>query len=385
MDALPPSECMRRRIESLDYLRGLLAVGVLAYHYSAWSTLRGPLLLESLLNKTGIYAVLSFYVISGISFGYVYIGLRARHWELVAFWSKRFFRLAPLYWFAMVGVLLQTLPAMLHGRSPDLPSSAQLVTNATLTFGIIHPRWYMVTGGWSIGNEMAYYIAFPLVILALRRSPWLYALILLSAVGIAGSFAFRWLDPSRPLADQWATYINPFSHLYLFVAGVGIAHFIGRFGPLPRRPAWTAVAGLFIVYLLLPLRGDNVAIVTGLPWVAYSSLCIAFCAVISLTPLALPIGFHRPLAWVGQASYSVYLLHPLAYAFATMALRYLGVASRLRIVVVAVLLTFAVSRVVYRRLEMPMIEVGRRYASRWSADLGRLAQDSAGAVAPLGE
>ena len=66
-EAKPP------RIEALDYLRGLLAVGVLAYHYHHWSvgnashtgptTGQGLGWAEDLLMKLGLYGVASFYVL----------------------------------------------------------------------------------------------------------------------------------------------------------------------------------------------------------------------------------------------------------------------------------------------------------------------------------
>ncbi len=64
---LPPS-----RVESLDYLRGLLAVSVMIYHYVAWSGVE--LGADTVLGRLGIYSVSTFYILSGLSLGLVYRG-----------------------------------------------------------------------------------------------------------------------------------------------------------------------------------------------------------------------------------------------------------------------------------------------------------------------
>jgi exopolysaccharide production protein ExoZ len=59
-----------KRLESLDYLRGLMAVSVMAFHYVSWSFVKPGA--DSLLGKLGIYAVSIFYILSGVSLSFVY-------------------------------------------------------------------------------------------------------------------------------------------------------------------------------------------------------------------------------------------------------------------------------------------------------------------------
>lgn len=357
----------RHRIDSIDYLRGLLALGVMLYHYQSWSGVSAPAPLESFLMKSGIYAVLSFYIISGISFGYVYGSMTIDRSAMAEFWTKRFFRLAPLYWLAMLGMMGLFVVYTLRGVNPSWPSMAELAANLTLTFGVIDPGLYMVIGGWSIGNEMAYYVMFPVVLLALRHSFRAYLGVLGLSVGCALVFSLYLLDDARTLSEQWTTYINPLSHLYLFVAGVGIAPLLNRFGRLSPGVGYAASALLIACYALLPIGVDQISIVTGIPWVAFSAICVCLCAVVYLTPMQLPPRVHHPLAWLGQASYSVYLLHPLVYRWIVPAFGLAGIESVPVAALFAIPITLAVAHVVYRRLEVPMVEVGRKSAIRLGA------------------
>ena len=370
-DPLSPTSTVPRppprpRIESIDHLRGVLAVSVMLYHITSWAHVALPTLFERFLFRSGIYAVLSFYVVSGISFGYVYGGMRLNPPELVEFWVKRFFRLAPLYWFAMVGVI-GLAAVKTFGRDAPFPySAAELALNATLTFGVLDPAAAMVTGGWSIGNEMAYYVVFPFVVAASRRWRWSRGPIVVASVAIGAPFAWLWIVPTATLGAQWTTYIHPLSHLFYFVAGVVVSLSLA-----PARFSSAAAAGtlvvLLVAYTLGPGGGDQASIVTNAPWAFYSLLCVAACAVVYAAAIDLPRPLSSLLGWLGCASYSVYLLHPLVYRALTLLhpqhpwLRVLG----------SVAITLLLSHVVYHRVELPMIDAGRRLAPRLAARFGR--------------
>ena len=89
-------EVFMKRIESLDYLRGLMALSVMIYHYISWGA--GPIGSEHLLGKLGIYAVSMFYILSGLSLGLVYYGRITSASDIGSFMIKRVFRIFPLFW-----------------------------------------------------------------------------------------------------------------------------------------------------------------------------------------------------------------------------------------------------------------------------------------------
>src|SRR5689334_7988737 len=229
-----------QRIHAIDYLRGLFATSILVYHFSTWAGYNGPGV--SVLHKLGIYAVCAFYVISGISFGYIYRRLELRWADVYRFTIKRFFRLWPLYTLACVATLLF--------ERHNLPSPLWIILNLTLTFGFINPVAYLPDGGWSIGNEMVFYLLFPVAIYAMRRQRWAFMLFLLASVGVACWFAFVRLDPTRSLGSQWPQYVRPENHLFLFLSGVLVA---GGIGAISLRPILSYVVLLSSVGLFVAL------------------------------------------------------------------------------------------------------------------------------------
>ena len=365
---------MRHRIETVDYLRGLFALSILAYHYYTWGGLYAGPLGDSVLTRLGIYGVSAFYVISGISFGYVYRDLRIGAGDFASFYVKRLFRLAPLYSLAVAGMLGFALLSRMRGGVEALPSPTTVLLNLTLAFGVLAPGAYLPVGGWSIGNEVAFYLAFPLAVAALRGGPVRFALVLAASVGAALYFAFGVLTPARPLTAQWDAYINPLNQGFLFVAGVGVSAGIGRVALSPRI-SYAMLALFAAAFALLPSGRDQSSIVAGLPRLLFSAICIGICTVGAVGRLPLPRLLDRALSVLGAMSYSVYLLHPLVYRGASAVLTRLGAAQL--VVACAVALTLAAAWLVYRMIEAPMIRVGKRVAVRCRAAVERRTGHSA--------
>ena len=339
------------RIHTIDYLRGLFALSILVYHYATWGGYAR--FGTSVLHKLGIYAVCAFYVISGISFGYIYRRLRPNWAGVWSFAIKRFFRLWPLYAIATLGAILLALPAR--------PKLSWILANLTLTFGLIKPTAYFAAGGWSIGNEVAFYCLFPAAIILLRKSQWAFLPFFATSLGVAWWYAFVRLDPTHTLASQWAVYIRPENHLFLFLAGVLVSSWIGKISLLP----WVSYLALILaalIFVLLPLGEDEISIVTLWPRFAYGAICIAVCAIGALGRWPLPENADRALEWLGLTSYSIYLLHPIVY---------LSLERVVRQPVITALIALPVSLLtahwVYRKIEAPIIRVGKSVAARGSA------------------
>jgi len=58
------------RLNSLDYLRGIAAFGIMIYHYSSWTF--GRFHADNFMGRVGVYGVAIFYVLSGLTLFHVY-------------------------------------------------------------------------------------------------------------------------------------------------------------------------------------------------------------------------------------------------------------------------------------------------------------------------
>jgi len=126
------------RIESLDYLRGIMALCVMIYHLTVWNLYN--LDASTLLGRLGIYAVSIFFILSGLS-----IAIANSHFIIdikssIAFYIRRIFRIYPLLWVCIIAVVL---PSILKGR--EIPSLKILLLNFTTLFGFIAPTEYINT------------------------------------------------------------------------------------------------------------------------------------------------------------------------------------------------------------------------------------------------
>lgn len=145
----------------LDYLRGIMAICVLVYHYSMWSNIDWFYPLDQTLSRLGIYAVCTFYVISGASLAYVYAHKTVNFDFIREFTIKRFFRIAPLFWIVTTATIM--LRAYRHYNIDGefiIPDTISILLNYTLTFSWLDHDNYIATGAWSIGNEFVFTLSF---------------------------------------------------------------------------------------------------------------------------------------------------------------------------------------------------------------------------------
>lgn len=360
---------MKYRIEALDYLRGVLAASVMLYHYYSWSgSPQGAGVVGSvvhdLLYKLGIYGVCSFYVLSGISLGYVYREMTLDRVSLRDFAIKRFFRIAPLYWLAsLLALAIPVAVYLFRGDGTSLPSATTLVLNFSLLFSFVAPTEYIPVGGWSIGNELTFYAAFPLLVLGLRRGGLVAVLALVAAILPGVYVAFLVMTPRLDLSSQWAIYVNPLNHFFLFAAGVGIARLHGVAPSLSGRKASLALLVLLVAFVIYPLGGHQIAIVTGGARLYFSAICLAAGAVCLLMRAEVPRPLHVGLSLLGATSYSVYLLHSVVFAFVRRGLGLLEVGNAVAVVAASIPLTLVFSYLSYQHVERRLMRTAKRFTS----------------------
>jgi peptidoglycan/LPS O-acetylase OafA/YrhL len=294
-------QIVQNRLHGLDYLRGLAALGIMIYHYSSWSF--GEQDASSFLGKVGIYGVAIFYILSGQTLAYVYSAALQPNWISAGdFYRKRVLRIFPLLWAATL------ISIALSKRIPNIPD---VVLNLTGLFSLFSWDKYFATGAWSIGNELAFYVAFPTVLFLTYQNRVINLLLAIGALALFMYFSFGALQPEIALGSQWRIYTNPLNQFSFFLSGV----FIGRFiSPSKIKASLSLIAGVvgLALFVLIPAGGGAIQLVTGWHRVLFATSCILICLSFFRTASARAI-IDKPLALLGQISYSLYLLHPIIY------------------------------------------------------------------------
>ena len=324
------------------------------YHYVSWSY--GHLDAGSALGRLGIYGVSIFYVLSGLTLYLVYSEASLNTAQLKDFFIKRVARIFPLFW-------LVTVLVVLINRNPVSPWV--LFLNFSGLFGFLDWDAGLATGIWSIGNELVFYAFFPLFMFLARKSKIGFISLALVITLLFALFAFVFLTPDKSLAEQWSMYVNPLNQVFLFLAGFLIGYYNGVVKSKTVNIFVLIISiGLFIVH---PYNGDPVGIVSQwnrLFFTLYSiGICMSF----------YNLNFHfsgfigRGLSFLGESTYSVYLLHPIVWTIIFSITKRISVYKPVPVsmqILLSVVATLIISGFIYNWFEKYFIRKGKVFSKK---------------------
>ena len=267
--------------------------------------------------------------------------------QAMEFLQKRFVRVIPLYWLALLWTNKRVLWA--GTADPNLWKDFVFLPRFHPVYaGAIFPS---LVPGWSINYEVFFYLLFAVSLLA---ASWRFAW--LSAILIALVFA-------APLAGTSAPGLFYTSSVLLeFVLGIGVYSLWATGWPRPRRGVLLALG--IVGFLLLGIENSDA--VRG--WLdGPCAALIVWCCVLGLQ--GVKSGWlHR----LGDASYSIYLVHLASFAVPNAVLHRLGIEQP-----TAWNVAFAMSAhiagaivaglVIHRIVERPLL----RLMKHWIGRIGR--------------
>ncbi|MFJ2687982.1 acyltransferase family protein [Pseudomonas sp. NPDC087342] len=287
------------RYGSIDGLRGYLAFGVFVHHsIITWIFLRTGIIdfpPSNFYSQLGQGSVALFFMITGFLF-WSRLLAQGRNHDWLAFAVSRLFRLYPLYLPLMVIVFV----SVFYLQNWELKDSGVRLAGqilAWLTFDRPDVNQYHQTGmlisnvTWTLGYEVFFYLALPLAgMVFIYRGNWLQ--VVLCLIGIYALYQ----------VVGWEHSLKK-HFLASFLGGIGAAYWVRR----PQLVAWsqTRLAGIIALIALA---------------IAFTAYSRAF----SLMPLLLLSVFFvivasghtlfgalkpRSIRWLGEISYSTYLLH----------------------------------------------------------------------------
>jgi len=295
----------QRRLPELDGIRGLACIAVVLFHayptspfFWAWST---PDL---------------FFVLSGFLITTIILRQRDSDGFLLSYYLRRGFRIWPLYYLTLAGVLLVNHFSASGWPTTGMASHLLFLQNCQIYFGTPPPPFiHTFSPSWTVAVEEQYYLIWPLLLLWLgRRSvPYLAAsllaisligrLILPDAIDLLGTrgdgLAFgcflAWLVQTRgsPTSNRKVQRV-------IWIAGVTggiyVSVYLLRFGIDPH-PQWisTCFTGFSLLFFGI----------------------IGLCIINSGAPLLAPLR-HPVVRWFGTISYAMYMFHlPIMTYFPT--------------------------------------------------------------------
>jgi peptidoglycan/LPS O-acetylase OafA/YrhL len=308
------------QINALTSLRFFAALLVVVFHHGQSAFKSAPLWCQSLI-KGGYVGVPFFFVLSGFILAYNYLpDARAGILDNRRFWLARFARIYPAY----AAALLLSAPLLLSALWQTQPAGdalSRLGLQAVLCFGLVQawiPQWAFSWNGpaWSLSVEAFFYFAFPYLVKQLStKGRWTLLFGFFCGVGalIGTGQLFQWNVVAS--AQRVLGWTNPVLWLALFVLGIcmGDLHLqrsVAASKTSPR-PIWIGVVTVALMALIL------LAVTSSLQRRSQLLLCYAVtipCALLiySLAKRGNPISRWldwRGLVLLGEASYSLYILH----------------------------------------------------------------------------
>jgi len=302
------------RLNALTGLRCFAAVNIVLFHFSnpQWFGLLAPVV------NAGYVSVSYFILLSGFVLGYNY-NARARAGELdrVRFWKARFTRIYPIYLLSLllsVGALAQEYRSHTHAMF-----WAGLALTPLLLQGWIPAiATFMNTPAWTMSAESFYYVIFPWLARWKRPSrlaPHLWKMAGVWALGLVPGLLYMAFSPDKIAHPDrwsygtwlWALKYTPYAHVASFVFGVMLAELDELVSRDNRWRLWLGLVGFAGIYGLLTLGSlvPYAIMHDGLLMPLFACIVLGLAGENRLSNV---LGW-RPLVFVGEASYCLYLLH----------------------------------------------------------------------------
>ena len=302
------------KLATVNGLRAFAILAVMYHHTGAWPS-EGPFLPWTTLSigpilHNGWTGVNLFFILSGFVLFLPYAkGTRnlATFGDATTFYRRRFWRLMPAYYVAALVLLVVTYFA-------DHPVSFGRESLSLLTFSFVFSRYSFGPGYnpalWSLGVEVLFSLAFPLLIIAVRRfGIWRLLWVVLVTTLIARAVGRLW---SPQFECPHAISDNITGRLDEFVLGMVVAHLYVRdlIGVRARHlllPGIALILAAWFGYDGCRTRSWQVVLTAPLNNVLDAGLCAVLLAALSGRGVAVRFLSFVPLQVVGMMCYSLYL------------------------------------------------------------------------------
>jgi peptidoglycan/LPS O-acetylase OafA/YrhL len=352
-----PKRKPAQNIPALTGLRFFLAAWVVLHHLASKrmmleaSVQALPVAVQNIAHR-GYLAVGVFFILSGFVLARSYAATPWNRANLLRFGAGRLARVYPIYLVSLIMISPFIFEDLVSPGRPGVLSQAKPWLLADYWFvlqgwtGPLPVQWN--TPAWSLSCELFFYLCFPLVVFLLARSGRT-GLTLAVVVALGAPFWFRWMA----VPSAW----RPIIHFADFLAGIAAASLYeqlqrSRFS-LRGRGYWLYAPAALIGVLLVANPGM-------VPRSIDLNSALRPLNVLVLTGLALGGGLPvqalsaRACVFLGQASYSIYILHiPLLWWYKRFWLYTSGILPQTASAAIYFGVVILVSSAAYLKVEVP--------------------------------
>lgn len=330
-----------KKIYSVQYLRGLAAVLVVvahSYDYSLPSHDADAL-------RLGILGVALFFVISG----FIMVTISGNgSFSAREFLWRRFLRVAPLYWIfttviAAAAALLPQLFKTTQFTWPHYILSLAFIPHISPEGDGVSP---ILSLGWTLNYEVYFYVLFSLLAFlasGLRVVSLTLILALMFIIGMLFS-----------VPAPWSFYTDKAPLAFCIGAWIGFAYSRGMIVQSSRSAKLAVFISLAFLIIAFSLSRNQRVDITIFLLLCMGSLAVLFAGLSCESRLVKS----KFLELLGDASYSIYLVHMFVVGGVTSAGRRVlsdGFSSTLLVTAVSIFISIAMGLAAHSFLEKPLL------------------------------
>lgn len=356
----------KKRLDLIQALRGIAAILVVCYHTGSLYSKNLSWLVYNNTFKFGHTGVTFFFVLSGFIIYYIHYLDIGKPSQLPSFLYKRFTRIYPLYWIILV---------------PKLLTKHIDIVAMFLAFFLIPVEKAYIKVSWTLSYELFFYVCFGSLIYCYNK----YTKILISTLILFICLRI-FLEFSGNGLNFNSFYLSFLfnAHIIEFMLGIFAAYIVINKKLLNFRN-WLfvmgvilfAISSVFTVILVNKIAiqtnaipfdqaekiscflENNIIVFFGIPFF----LIVTGAAMIDqYQPLKVP----KILLKLGDASYSIYLVHAIILNILTLKLQSINVKYLNYTVIPTIIIAILIGYIVHLIIEKPILNFFHKHSSRFT-------------------
>jgi peptidoglycan/LPS O-acetylase OafA/YrhL len=355
------------KLAYIDALRGIAILSVIWFHCHLYHF--SDTTFYSLMDTLGSPAAMGvqlFYVLSAFT---LFLSQQKRETGPAAFFRRRYLRIAPLYYVAIVYYIIQ-LAYTQHDAVTTFAekNTTNILANVLLIHGL-NSVWInsIIPGGWSVGVEVLFYALVPYLF---TRITSLNRAVLFTSYALLFGFSLTSLLTNISIPGLQADYLFYYLPYQLPVFGCGIIAYFLIIRNDYRISTHAGVIAIGALAFVLVSKQLSHQYGLKLPHTLHFFGSIGFILLlVGLAKRPVWLLVNRVTCYVGKVSYSAYLTHfgvlfwmnqfiprelvPV-HSLATNVLNF-----HLKFLLI-VLATVCISTITYQLIEKPALQLGKR-------------------------